>query len=114
MAQPFLQIVKLLFGPYRVPRLKTGQRVHCQLRDRDVIVTGYTNARIAWPKGRLAESRGQPSLIVDDELARALHNESRIAVAYWWGLAKSTITRLKAMDGQRVGFARQNAGQCAC
>jgi hypothetical protein len=71
-----------------------------------VIVTGYTNARIAWPKGRLAESRGQPSLIVDDELFRALHNESRIAVAYWWGLCKSTVTMWRI----RLGVQRFNPG----
>jgi hypothetical protein len=69
-------------------------------------VTGYTNARISWLKGHLAESRGQPGLVVDDELARALHNESRAAVAYWWGLARSTITRWRI----RLGVNRYNAG----
>src|SRR5579859_160456 len=105
MARPDLQIVKLLFGPYRIPKFHRGVRVFCQLRDRDVIVTDYINARVSWPKGRLAESRGQPSLVVDDELARALHNESRAAVAYWWGLARSTITRWRIrLSVNRFGF----------
>src|ERR1700738_4755752 len=106
MPRPYPEIVKLLFGPYRIPKFHRGTRVHCQLRDHDVIVTGYTNARISWPKGRLAESKGQPSLVVDDELVRALHNESRAAVAYWWGLANSTITRWRI----RLGVNRYNAG----
>jgi hypothetical protein len=44
--------------------------------------------------------------VVNDELARALLNESRAAVAYWWGLAKSTITRWRI----RLGVNRYNAG----
>jgi hypothetical protein len=57
-------------------------------------VTGYTNARISLPKGRLP--RGQPSLIVDDELARALHNESRIAVAHWCDSSTSLVKKIDA------------------
>ena len=57
MARPDSQIVKLLFGPYRIPKFQRGERVLCQLRDRDIIVTVYTNARFSWPKGRLALGR---------------------------------------------------------
>jgi hypothetical protein len=46
MTRPDPQIVKLLFGPYQIPKFHRGARVLCQLRDHDVIVTGYTNARI--------------------------------------------------------------------
>jgi hypothetical protein len=38
--------VTLLFGPYRPPRLHGGERTSCLFRDRDVSVTGWSNARI--------------------------------------------------------------------
>jgi hypothetical protein len=38
--------VKLLFGPYRAPPLKRGDRAFCLFRDCDVVVTSFTDARI--------------------------------------------------------------------
>jgi hypothetical protein len=44
--------VKLLFGPYQAPRLRKGERAACLFRDCDVIVTGWTDVRISWPRCR--------------------------------------------------------------
>jgi hypothetical protein len=39
---------KLLFGPYRTPPFRYGQRVTCQVRGL-VVVCGLTDASIPWP-----------------------------------------------------------------
>jgi hypothetical protein len=51
--------VKLLHGPYRSPALRRGDRAFCLLRDRDVIVNGWSAVRISWPR-RLADRGGPP------------------------------------------------------
>jgi hypothetical protein len=73
---------KLLFGPYKVPALKRGDRATCLFKDCDVVVTGWTDARISWPRCRpLDVPRSHPSLLVDEELARAIRHESAGAMA---------------------------------
>jgi hypothetical protein len=74
--------VKLLHGPYRSPRLRKGDRTSCLFQDCDVVVTGWTDARIPWPRCRPVDvPRTHPSLPVDDELARAVRQESAAAVS---------------------------------
>jgi hypothetical protein len=77
--------VKLLHGPYRAPSLRVGDRATCLFRDCDVVVTSWTDAPLSWPRCRRAEGKGHPSLLVDEELARAIRTESAAAVGYWWG-----------------------------
>jgi hypothetical protein len=43
---------KLLFGPYRSPRVRVGRILTCEAGDADVIVVGYSDAPIPWPRGR--------------------------------------------------------------
>jgi hypothetical protein len=65
--------VRLLHGPYRPPRLRRGDRATCLYKDCDVVVTGRTDARNSWPRCRpVGVPRSHPSLLVDDELARAV------------------------------------------
>jgi hypothetical protein len=69
---------KLLFGPYQAPRLRKGDRATCLFKDTDVVDTGWTDARISWPRCRpLDVPRSHPSLLVDDELARAIRRNQR-------------------------------------
>src|SRR5438309_2124885 len=76
--------IKLLFGPYRPPAVRRGERMFCFYRDRDVIVTGWSHGRIPWPRGRAVDAKGgKPSLLVDEELARAVRSESVIALRHW-------------------------------
>jgi hypothetical protein len=42
--------VKLLFGPYRAPPRKRGDRAFCLFRDCTVVVTSWTDVRIPWPR----------------------------------------------------------------
>jgi hypothetical protein len=84
--------VKLLFGPYRAPRLQRGDRAHCVYRDTLVVVTGWTAGRIPWPRCRALDSPGGGSgLLVDDELARAVRSESAAAVMFWWRASSSAV-----------------------
>src|SRR5262245_9820977 len=48
--------VKLLFGPYRAPPLKRGDRAFCLFRDCLVVVTSWTDSRA----GRVSERPGYP------------------------------------------------------
>jgi hypothetical protein len=87
-----LDRLKLLFGPYQVPPLKRGDRADCLYRDATVVVSGWTDARIPWPRCYLADGRARAhGLLVDEELARAVRHESAAAVAYWWGVSRSTV-----------------------
>jgi hypothetical protein len=80
------QRLKLLFGPYKTPPLKRGDRAFCLFRDCEVIITSWTDAPISWPRCRAIDSSGPGSgLLVDEELARAVRHESATAVMHWWG-----------------------------
>src|SRR5262249_12921032 len=77
--------VKLLFGPYRTPPLKRGDRAFCLFRDCAVVVTSWTDARIPWPRCRPLDSPlGGSGLLVDEVLARAIRHESAAAICFWW------------------------------
>jgi hypothetical protein len=95
---------KLLFGPYQAPRLRKGDRATCLYKDCDVVVTGWTDARISWPRCRpLAVPRSHPSLLVDEELARAVRHESAAALRYWWGVSVGVVWRWrKALGADRL------------
>jgi hypothetical protein len=94
--------VKLLFGPYRSPRIAIGHVLDCEARDCDVIVVNYSIARIPWPVGHRRD-RGARSLVVYGRLADAVRRESNQAVAYWWGVTPQTVTKWrKALDVPRA------------
>jgi hypothetical protein len=97
---------KLLFGPYQQPALKRGNLAYCYYRDALVVVTTWSNAPISWPRGYVpsAENRGGgPGFIVDDELARAVQNESAAAVGWWWGVSSTTVAKWrKVLDVKKT------------
>jgi hypothetical protein len=96
---------RLLGGPYRAPRLRKGDRATCLFRDCDVIVTGWTDARISWPRSRpLDVPRSHPSLLVDDELARAIRQGSAAAIRHWWGVSGGVVLRWR----KALGVSRTN------
>jgi hypothetical protein len=97
--------VRLLHGPYRPPRLRKGDRASCLFRDCDVVVTGWTDARISWPRCRPVDvARTHPSLLVDEELARAVRQESAAAVRFWWGVSVGVVWRWR----RALGVTRTN------
>jgi hypothetical protein len=87
--------VRLLFGPYKPPRLRRGDRATCLYRGCDVVVTSWTDALIPWPRCRALDGHGGggSGLLVDEELARAVRHESAASVMYWWGPTCSTVAR---------------------
>jgi hypothetical protein len=92
--------VRLLHGPYRAPRLRKSDQAFCHFRDCDVVVTGWTDARISWPRCRpLDVPRTHPSLLVDQELTRAVRQESAAAVRYWWGVSVGVVWRWRRALG---------------
>jgi hypothetical protein len=91
---------RLLFGPYRQPRLRKGDRATCLYQDTDVVVTGWTDARISWPRCLpLDVPRSHPSLLVDEELARAIRHESAAALRYWWGVSALLVWKWRKALG---------------
>jgi hypothetical protein len=57
-----------------------------------VVITGWADGRIAWPRCRALGHRGGSGLLVEEELARAIQHESAAALCYWWGITCSTVT----------------------
>jgi hypothetical protein len=98
--------VKLLHGPYRAPRLKVGDRADCLYRDCLVVVTGWTDAPISWPRGLPLGRVGHPSIVVNEELARAIRLESAAAIRHWWGGCDGVVHRWR----KALGVTRTNNG----
>ena len=81
--------IRLHFGPYHPPRCRVDEVLTCAVRGR-VKVVGFFSGRIPWPV-TFVGNRG-PSLIVCGGLLRAVHRESRPAVADWWGVRVLTVS----------------------
>ena len=98
--------VKLLFGPYKPPPLRRGDRVLCDYRDCEVVITGWTDAPISWPRCRpVPPLVGGTGLLFDAELVRAILHESAAAVEYWWRVNQSSVCRWRKAS---LGSTRKN------
>jgi hypothetical protein len=86
---------QLHFGPYRTPRFRYGSTAKDEIRG-EVKVVGMTNARIPWAIGLRGRAR---ALVMSGALARAIHRESCIAVAYWWGVTAGTVRSWRRLLG---------------
>jgi hypothetical protein len=88
---------KLLFGPYRTPRFRYGERVLCDVRGL-VAVCGLSDASIPWLVCRgIGKSSGRTSLVVFDDLAIAIRRESAQAVAHHWGVSVVTVSKWRRL-----------------
>src|SRR5262249_51225881 len=90
----------LLFGPYKPPALRVGDHAMCLFRDAEGVVYDWSMAPIPWPlcyhAGTRAAGKG---ILVEEELERAIRNESALAVAHWWGVSTSTAVKWRAALG---------------
>jgi hypothetical protein len=92
--------VRLLFGPYRPPALRRGDRASCLLRDCDVVITGWSDGRISWPRCRALGTHGGGSgILLDEELARAVRHESAAAIMFWWAVTDGVVWRWRKALG---------------
>jgi hypothetical protein len=91
---------KLLFGPYKTPRFRYGQRVFCDVRGW-VKIVGLSAGRIPWPKGRRPGQARESAIILFDCLVDAVRRESAQAIRYWWGVGSDTVWKWrKAVDAE--------------
>jgi hypothetical protein len=91
---------RLLHGPYEPPTLRRGDRATCLYRDGDVVITGWSAGRIAWPRCRRLDSNaGGSDLLVNEELARAVRLESSLALQYWFGVGADVVWRWRKALG---------------
>jgi hypothetical protein len=97
--------VKLLFGPYQMPKCKVGGRLRCAMRGK-VTVAGLSDAPIQWPYVPQHGGNGHCSLILCGDLIRAVRRESETAVAYWWGISAQTVWKWR----KALGVASQTEG----
>jgi hypothetical protein len=79
----------LIGGPYRPPHCKPGDWLDDALLGR-IEVAGWSTAPISWP---LRKYVGSPSLLLTDELVRALQTESALTIAAWWGVHHDAVRR---------------------
>jgi hypothetical protein len=86
---------KLHFGPYRTPKFKLGQRVVDAARG-EVEIVGIRDARIPWPIGKQGRFR---ALILYADLAKAVRNESVVAICHWFGVADRTVNKWRRALG---------------
>ena len=89
----------LIGGPYKPPAdAAIGAVLRCEVLG-DLTVSGFTDAPIPWPVGRAAGGRGRSSLVVRDDLARAVETESVAAVCHHFGATPSVVRRWRRALG---------------
>ena len=95
---------RLIAGPYVAPKVEQGEQMLCALHGA-VTVSGWSEAPLPWPVHRALHIR--TSLIVSEELVRALRTESVTAVSYWWNISVPTVKRWK----RALGIGRTEGSQ---
>ncbi len=80
---PSIDRHQLHFGPYQTPVFQYGETAACLIHG-DVIITGISDGRIAWP---MTTRQGGRSLLLYQDLVQAVEREAACAVAYWFGVS---------------------------
>lgn len=90
-----------LHGKYKTPRFRMGSVLTCEYRDCDVVVVGYSDGRIPWPRGRKRGLGTRGGFIVYGDLKKAIRTESNQAVAYWFGVTVAVVSHWRRALGVR-------------
>lgn len=78
---------RLRFGPYSTPLFEMGQVIECAARG-PVTIVGITSGKIAWPIGKTKRAK---SLVLFDDLEKAVIQEAAAAICHWWGVGPHTV-----------------------
>lgn len=92
----------LLGGPYHPPAVRIGDWIDDEINGL-VEVGGWTEGPISWPRRKKA---GRASLILTDELARAVRNESAKSIMHHWGVGQVKVWQWR----QALGVGRVTPG----
>ena len=89
-------------------RSNLGAVVTDEVRDRDVVIVGISDARIPWPIGKTKGGRDKGPLVFD-ALGDAVRRKSNLAVCHWFGVTPQTVTKWR----KALGVGRMTAGTTA-
>lgn len=92
---------KLIYGPYDRPMAAIGAEAICLVRGR-VRIVGETATGVPWLTCRPLAGGGKAGPLVTLELRRAMENESMWAIAWGWGVSRSSVRRWRKALG--IGF----------
>lgn len=97
--------VRFEFGPYFPPSVQIGDEVECAHYGL-VRIVGWSEGPLPWPQCHI---NGPRSLILFEDLARAVAIESRLAVALAWGVSGVSVSKWR----NSLEVERANAGAVA-
>jgi DNA-binding Xre family transcriptional regulator len=93
---------QLLFGPYETPNVEIGDELIDEVRG-PVTVNTWSKGLITWPCLR---TEGRSAYVLCGDLARAVRQESSLAVQHWWGVGPATVHRWRKC----LGVSNRTAG----
>ena len=99
---------KFRFGPYRMPKVKLGQRVECEYAG-TIRVVAISDAPVQWPLGVVW---GHRIPVLCGDLVRAVKQEAACDVAAAWGVGAGLVCkRRKALRVRRTIGSHQRMSE---